>query len=205
MVIFFNPVQNMNIILKTSGGHVIVRPDTTWEKDNDDLYLPDFVQSLSYTPILFVRMSRPGRSIQKEFASRYYDSFGYGMLFYPDDLDDGTPEGFAAASCLDKTSLLPFPLYNMVVLGNEGNVFQLEKAGQPLFSCDASQESAIRSTADVDALIEEVTGRVSVRTGDMVAIELAPRMNIFRREEGNLQIRGTYCENEILNFQIIVD
>ena len=195
----------MNIVLKTASGHVIVRPDTTWEKDNDDLYLPDFVDTLSFTPILFVRMSRPGRSIRKEFAGRYYDSFGYGLLFYPEELDDGSAEGFAAASCLDKTSILPSPLYNMVVLGNEGNVFRLEKEGKEIFSCEAFKESAVRTVADVDTLIEEVTSHVSVRTGDMVAIELAPRQVIYNREEGNRSIQGHFCENEIISFQIIVD
>ena len=189
----------MNIVLKTASGHIAVRPDTTWEKDNDDLYLPDFVTALSYTPILFVRMARPGRSIRKEFASRYYDAFNYGILFYPEDLDDGSKEGFASASCLDKTSILPFPLYNMIVLGNEGNEFVLQKNGETIYRTETG------SIDMIDSLIEEVTSRVSVRTGDMVAIELSPRELVMERKEGNVQINGTYCGNPLLDFKIIAE
>ena len=190
----------MNIVVKTAHQHVIVRPDTTWEKDNDDFYLPDFVTSLSYTPILFVRMSRPGRSIRKEFASRYYDSFNYGLLLYPDNLEDGSPEGFAAASCLDKTSFLPSPLYNMVVLGNEGTEFVLDINGKTCFKTETG------SSEMLDALIEEVTSKVSVRTGDLVAIELAPRAALYdAAHPGEIHVHGTYCENETIDFNIIAE
>ena len=39
----------MNIIVKTSSGHITVRPDTTWEKDNEDFYPPEFVDELTYS------------------------------------------------------------------------------------------------------------------------------------------------------------
>ena len=59
----------MNIPVITVSGKVIVRPDTTWERDNEDLYLPDFVNSLSWTPVFFARVSKPGRWIGPAFAS----------------------------------------------------------------------------------------------------------------------------------------
>ena len=94
----------MNIPVITASGKVIVRPDTTWERDNEDVYLPEFVNSLSWTPVFFARVSKPGRSIGRAFASRYYDGIGFGVLLYPDDLLDGSEEGFACASCLDKVT-----------------------------------------------------------------------------------------------------
>ena len=60
----------MNIIVKTASGHLIVRPDTTREKDNEDLYVPDEVSSLSFTPVLAGRITKPGRSVGLKFTPR---------------------------------------------------------------------------------------------------------------------------------------
>ena len=107
----------MNIIVKTFGGNVIVRPDTTWEKDNEDIYPQDFIETLSFTPVLFARISKPGKSVGLRFASRYYDSANYGLLLYPENLLCGGEEDFACASCIDHTSFLPAPLYQKCVFG----------------------------------------------------------------------------------------
>ena len=53
----------MNIVVFSSDSNVFVRPDTTWERDNEDLYVPEFINTLSWTPVLFARISKPGRSI----------------------------------------------------------------------------------------------------------------------------------------------
>lgn len=53
----------MNIIVKTASGKYIVRPDTTWEKDNEDFFPPDYISKISFTPVLFARISKPGKSI----------------------------------------------------------------------------------------------------------------------------------------------
>lgn len=62
----------MNIIVKTSSGHITVRPDTTWEKDNEDFYPPEFVDELTYSPVLFARILKPGRSVGRKFASSIF-------------------------------------------------------------------------------------------------------------------------------------
>lgn len=66
----------MNIALKTYSGSIVVRPDTTWERDNEDLFLPDFVTGLEFTPVLAIQVTRPGRSISSKFAGRYYGNTG---------------------------------------------------------------------------------------------------------------------------------
>ena len=61
----------MNIIVKTYAGNIIVRPDTTWEKDNEDFYPQDFIRTLTYTPVLFARISKPGKSVGLGVVPRY--------------------------------------------------------------------------------------------------------------------------------------
>ena len=172
----------MNIIVITAGGHITVRPDTTWEKDNEDFYLPDEVSSVSFTPVLFARISKPGRSVGLRFASRYFGSFGYGVLLYPDDFEDGSPEGFACASCLDHTSFLPGELSPKAALTEAR--FRLFRNGEQIF------ENSGESAAMIEKAIEDATRRIYIRTGDLIAIELQPRKPLLKRVDGNVRIVG---------------
>lgn len=188
----------MNIIVKTASGKYIVRPDTTWERDNEDVFLPEFVDRVTYTPVLFARICKPGRSVSEKFADRYYDGIGYGVLLYPEDMIDGSEEGFACASCLDHTSFLTFPVYNKVTLRRPENVFELFKDDEKIFSCTGPGSPAILQA------IKEATERIYIRTGDVLAIELQPREPLTGRPEGRTRILGKYCQNDILDFQIIL-
>ncbi len=189
----------MNIVVKTASGHIVVRPDTTWERDNEDLYLPDSVSRLSYTPVLFARICKPGRSISRKFASRYYDAVNYGILLYPEDYLDGSEEGYASACCLDHSSFLPSPFCQPAALGSKDSIFNIAKDGVELFSTESGSLSMIEEA------LEECTSRVYIRTGDILAIELQPRKQIYDRNEGNVLISGSFCGNKSTDFKIIVE
>lgn len=168
----------MNIIVKTFSGKCIVRPDTTWERDNEDFYPPEFVSALSSTKVLFARISKPGRSVGLRFASRYYDGFGYGVLLYPEDMLDGSETGFACASCLDHTSFLPFPVKEKTEL--------------------SSEESAM-----IESAIEEATRYIYIRTGDIIAIELCGRTPLCRREDGTFSYVSDFQGKTLPEFKIV--
>ncbi len=186
----------MNIIVKTSSGHITVRPDTTWEKDNEDFYPPEFVDELTYSPVLFARILKPGRSVGRKFASRYYDSIGFGVLLYPENMLDGTPEGYAQAICLDHTSFLPSPMFPPERLVKNGH-FRLFRNEHDLFVFDQPSLNMIE-----DAIVE-ATKLLYIRTGDLIAIELAPRKPLTIRPDVSSHITGTFDNNEIIDFQII--
>lgn len=194
----------MNIIVKTLEGKYIVRPDTTWEKDNEDFYPPEFIERLTYTPVLFARISKPGRSISQKFADRYYDGINYGVLLYPEDMIDGSETGFSTASMVDHTSFLPFPLYGKSVLDNPENEFSLmvKKAGSnepvELFRHNAATEQMIKES------IEQATALIYIRTGDVIAIELDSRKPLLERSEGSATVSGSFCGNSLLDFNIVV-
>lgn len=188
----------MNIVVKTAGGRYIVRPDTTWERDNEDLYMPEFVKEVSFTPVLFARISKPGRSVGEEFASRYYDGIGFGVLLYPENMIDGSEEGFAAASCLDHTSFLPFPVYNTLTLGYGDNTFELFRNDEMIFSYDKGKKEMIEKA------IAEATRFIYIRTGDVLAIELEERKTICTTDDPKTTVRATWCDNESMQFNIIM-
>ncbi len=146
----------MNIIVKTSSGHITVRPDTTWEKDNEDFYPPEFVDELTYSPVLFARILKPGRSVGRKFASRYYDSIGFGVLLYPENMLDGTPEGYAQAICLDHTSFLPSPMFPPERLEKKGH-FRLFRNEHDLFVFDLDHGAGHRGVKTEVGDIERIT------------------------------------------------
>lgn len=188
----------MNITIKTSTGHIIVRPDTTWEKNSADFYLPDSISKVSYTPILVARIAKPGRSISPKFASRYYDAFSYGMLLYPEDYIDGSEEGFASASCMDYSSYVNRDLLPLSDISDD-KPFSLRANGKEIFAT-MIRKNLLKSY--VEEAIVESSSKVYLRTGDFLAIELSGRELIVSRD-ANVKVDAYYGETHLLDFNIL--
>lgn len=192
----------MNIAVKTrTDGRWYCRPDTTWERENRDLFAPEEAGGYLFTPVLFARICKAGKCIGRKFAERYYDSVGYGMLLYASDMYDGSGTSIAASSCLDHTSILPFPMYNRLTLGN-GNLFTIEKDGKEIF------RTVEGSTDMIEEALTEISALVSLRIGDMVAIETAAPSPLVSMEQDSgsegKEITGSFCGNELFRFKIIL-
>ena len=187
----------MNIVVLNAAGHTVVRPDTTLKKSSDDFYAPDFINRVSWSPVLFARISKPGKYIAAKFAPRHYDCINYGMLLYPEDFIDGGEDGYARACCFDHTSFLPSPMYNPSTLGREGNRAELRRNGQLLFSTPFAQ------AATVEDLLQEVSRYCYLRTGDLVCLELQPREELCKRDGDPCSIEGSCCGNWLMDFKII--
>lgn len=185
----------MNIIVKTAEGGIVARPDTTWEKDNEDFFPPDFIDTLSLSPIVFARICKPGRSIGRPFTGRYYDSVNYGCLLYPEDMASAGGERFAESLCIDHTSFLPSPMPG-VSAADEGEIFSIMKDGQEVFA------GSIGNTGVIGDAICEVSTRMYLRTGDLVAVELAPRRLICSRSGGNFRLEGRLGSRSVLDFNV---
>lgn len=153
----------MNIIVRTYGGNVIIRPDTTWSRYNDDYFVPDFVDEISWSPVVCVRISRLGKHIAEKFASRYYDGAGRGVLLYPENLLDGSPESFAVANILDRTSSIVLPEGDVALLSGEDR-------------------------ASIDSALAQASRIARVRAGDILAVELAPRVPLCARSGGRFEV-----------------
>lgn len=188
----------MNIIVKTYSERIIVRPDTTWERDSEDVFLPEFVTRVDWTPVLFARISKPGRSVGLEFADRYYDGIGFGVLLYPQDLLDGSEEGFAQASCLDHTSFLPFPVFNKITLGREGNFFRLFKGEEQIYEYNSGTARMIEEA------VAQATRYCYIRTGDILAIELQERRELCSSADGGTLVKGSWCDKPTLEFKVVL-
>jgi len=185
----------MNIIVSlfgSNGADYCFRPDTTLEKESFDYYIPDGVSELTYSPVLFVRLCRAGKAIGEKFAGRYYDSGGFGVLLYGESIiGSGAAAGLSMASSLDKTSLLPFPLIDKDVLENGRNSFSLSVNERSINERSVNERSVNRNGtfachpdfAGIPEILHRISVRTSLRTGDIVAVELGERLPIHAGEK----------------------
>ncbi|MCD8313640.1 MAG: hypothetical protein LUC24_05715 [Bacteroidales bacterium] len=178
----------MNIIIQDTGKVVSCRPDTSWERENKDVYTPDFVTGYDWAPVIFVRISKAGKCVGAKFATRYYDAVNYGLLLYP-----VTSEG--RLTIMDRTSFLPFPMYNRVILENGDNTYELKLGDKLLYSTCCGNEAMI------EAALVNVSKYISLRIGDLVAIELQPPAPL-PLSAGENHLSATFCDNWLFDFHI---
>ena len=185
----------MNISVQPYGSsRCYCRPDTTWERESKDFYSPESVNTLHWTPVAYVRISKAGKCISGKFVSRYYDGVGFGTLLY---IGDFLPD-LASASCADHSSLLPSPVGGPDLLENADKTYEVFRNGEKIFCCTVEGlkekvEEAICSSSKLTTL----------RIGDVVAIELAPSAQICDRSEEETKIKAVFGENDLFDFKLI--
>ena len=186
----------MNIIVRPYGseGHYC-RPDTTWEKESRDLYIPEGIDEVYWAPVAYVRISKAGKCVSGKFVERYYDGIGCGMLIY--GVTAASSEGLPQTSaCIDRSSILPMPLYSPAVIEDDKE-----------FTVSINGEAAAVALRSVKPLMEEsickASQLTSLRIGDYVAVELQAPERLASMENGGVAVKGSFCENEIFDFKII--
>lgn len=63
-----------------------LKPDTALIKDNYPFYYPDFSKEIHHEVELVLKINKPGKNIQTQFANKYYDEFGIGIDFTARDI-----------------------------------------------------------------------------------------------------------------------
>ena len=184
----------MNIAVRSRERYCVCRPDTSWERENKDIYAQEAVTGYDYAPVLFVRICKAGKCVAEKFASRYYDGFNFGVLLYGHLEAEGAE---LVSDCLDHSSILPFPLFNPIVLENEDKSFIFRSGGQDRYIYKGG------SPAMVHKAISEVSALVSLRIGDIVAIELQSPTPLCRRTDGSIAICGEFMGNGTFDTNII--
>ena len=67
---------------------IFMKPPTALLLNNRPFYYPDFTQDLHYEGEIVLRVCKNGRSVEPEFASRYYDAVAFGIDFTARDVQD---------------------------------------------------------------------------------------------------------------------
>ena len=197
----------MTIIVKPYGSELCYcRPDTTWERENKDFYSPECVNEIYWTPVVFARVSKAGKCVGRKFVERYYDGVGCGMLLYCGTSTtsfDGSAGVRWLSEVVDRSSILPHPLFQPVVLEDEKEfMVSCQHDGQG----DATLSHNIILSGAKDLLEEALCNAsqlTSLRIGDFVAIELRELQKLASREEADIAVKGEFCEKEIFGFKIV--
>lgn len=189
----------MNIAVVDSRG-IYMRPDTSLENENRDIYPHDEFSGYDYVPVVFARICKTGKCVQQEFADRYFDAMNFGILLFP----TGLPKGGSIENTVDHTTLLPQPMYNKIVFRNENdNRLVIRKNGRAIFRCTTLNKDYCARMGEAICTLTRLT---SVRIGDLVCVPLTPgRRKLWRRGEdcGNIpQIKAAFCENFLFDFNI---
>jgi 2-keto-4-pentenoate hydratase/2-oxohepta-3-ene-1,7-dioic acid hydratase in catechol pathway len=65
---------------------VFLKPDTAFNKNRQDFYIPEFTQDLHYEAEIVLRINKIGKHIDEKFARRYFDAISIGIDFTARDL-----------------------------------------------------------------------------------------------------------------------
>ena len=145
---------------------VFMKPPTAIVVNNKPFFYPDFTQDLHYEGEIVLRICKNGRSVQPEFAHRYYDAVGFGIDFTARDLQDklkakGHP--WEIAKGFDRSA----PISRFVPLKDLKNAqdihFQLKKNGEVVQ--DGHTRDLIFS---FDTLIVHLSRYFTLHNGDYV-------------------------------------
>ncbi|MBA5629806.1 fumarylacetoacetate hydrolase family protein [Moheibacter lacus] len=63
-----------------------LKPDTSVLQKDRDFYIPEFTENLHYEAEIILKISKAGKYIQPEFASKYFEQISLGIDFTARDL-----------------------------------------------------------------------------------------------------------------------
>jgi acylpyruvate hydrolase len=144
---------------------IFMKPPTALLRDNQPFYIPEFTQDVHYEVELVLRISKNGKSIPMEFASRYYDEIGLGIDFTARDIQSkckakGLP--WEKAKAFDHSAVIS-PFLQLADLPNRPIRFYLEKNGQVV-------QSGLTDDMlfNFDQLITHISKYFTLQQGDLI-------------------------------------
>jgi 2-keto-4-pentenoate hydratase/2-oxohepta-3-ene-1,7-dioic acid hydratase in catechol pathway len=146
---------------------IFMKPDSALLRNNDPFYIPDWSKEVHYELELIVRINRLGKSIERQFASRYYSEIGLGIDFTARDLqnrlrEQGLPweksKAFDYSAMISREFMpvteLPDPASIKFHLNLNGNTVQEGDSALMIFS--------------IDELITQVSKYFTLKIGDLI-------------------------------------
>jgi acylpyruvate hydrolase len=163
---YVDHAKELNNPVPTTEPLVFMKPSTALLANDKPFYYPDFTQDLHYEGEIVLRVAKNGRSVEPEFAQRYYDAVAFGIDFTARDLQDrlkqkGQP--WEIAKGFDNSA----PLSAFVPLDElpdrQAIGFQLKKNGA------AVQDGNTRDLIfNFNTLIVHISRFFTLQTGDVI-------------------------------------
>lgn len=155
----------MNIVtVPYNSDFYYVRPDISLNRDSNDYFCPDEVTEITVAPFVYIRMDKAGKAISYKFAGRYCSQMGYGVNLTAQSLiNKDYPMSFLTANSLDNTTYV-----SKLYLPEEFPTNELE--GLNINSAELLERFYKQ--------IEKITKLTSVRTGDLILLELSAPVTV---------------------------
>ena len=144
---------------------IFMKPDTAILKDNEPFYYPDFSNDIHHEVEVLVRINKQGKSIEKEFASDYFNEIGLGIDFTARDLqtiakENGLP--WERAKAFNGSA----PVSEFIPIGNKNITnlnFKLLKNGE-----EVQHGNTSLMLWPIDELISYVSKFILLKIGDII-------------------------------------
>ncbi len=144
---------------------IFIKPDTAVLKKDSDFYIPEFSNDMHYELEVVVKISKGGKYIQKENASKHYEEVGLGIDFTARDLQSelkakGLPwelaKGFDGSAVV--TDFVNKSNYDLASLN-----FSLTKNGEKVQNGNTKE-----MIFDIDSIIAFASQYFTLRVGDLI-------------------------------------
>jgi len=144
---------------------IFMKPPTALLLEDKPFYHPDFSQNIHYEVELVLKICKNGKSIQPQFAHRYYDAIGLGIDFTARDLQDkfkakGQP--WELAKSFDNSAVVS-PFLPLDELGAAPYQFSMQKNGIVVQS--GNTENMIFSFDDIICFVSKY---ITLQKGDYI-------------------------------------
>ncbi|MDN4753984.1 hypothetical protein QYZ87_05485 [Porphyromonadaceae bacterium W3.11] len=158
-----------------------VLPDNVIINSGKQLFKPEWIRDLYYTPVLLVRMEKVAKSLESRFAGRYYEKGALGLSFIADAVDEGIPEQ------------LIYSFDDSIVRGDDwrniGDLSQMTLSVVQVEGATPLSDNALPPLEFPDVpMIEESISYISkyfmLKIGDLMAFPLWSRRELIRPEQG---------------------
>ncbi len=190
----------MNIIIKPYNpqeGLFYFKPDTTLNRDYTNLYLPHFIKRVEAKELFYTRIDRAGKGIAERYASRYFSKGNYALSISiaPDIFPNAAPSQAPSAAPNATPSATPSQAPSTALNAPPSQApsatpSQAASATPSQAPCTAIINRSVANSIDYSfysmpaekiedpQLIEQfckyiaqITEIISLRTGDIIAIE----------------------------------
>jgi len=146
---------------------IFMKPDSALLRNNDPFYIPDWSHDLHHEVEIIVKINKLGKSIEKEFAPRYYSEVGLGIDFTARDLqnklkDKGLP--WEKAKAFDHSAVICKEFIPIELLPNRNAIsFRLDINGITV------QEGNTSSMIfPIDDLVAHISKYFTLKIGDLI-------------------------------------
>jgi hypothetical protein len=145
-----------------------VRPDTS-VSEGDSFYAPDGILNFSVVPLAYLKIERAGKSIGQKFAGRHYSCLGYGIHICGENPVSLNSHGTGLSEQYKSV------MYNSL----DNSTFLSKCTGRGQF--DFNKYANGLSSNDFDEMVERASQYLSLRTGDIISVEMPEIKHIDTR------------------------